>query len=497
MSEIYLPNKEQIDRMIELQKGIGKEYTIYDGVPTTKDVIIELQEGNFAIVEVERLKLNSVSLQVSNDGVNWYSVSAKSMQTGHTTNRIFTTGRYVVNITGSKFVRCSLYYQPTNVVRVKLITTMEEPKVNVPLYRPRKTLRPSELFPEFTSIKPQYSMAAIEPETEKILSYTGNAIYISEDWGETFQRLWSCPNVDGSVQRVEMLNLIETGEMLVGTNKGNLFKTDTNYQNPRLVLTAEASNSYFDEAFGFSAFRNMLLIAEYTNKNNLTDTRNVWLSYDYGETWTKIFAKEAAPDFHIHDVQFDPYESLIWITVGDDAHQQIYWSDDFGTSWKEVWDDFDEAPGHFAQVMPLPNCVLFVSDTRQVAVYRYDRPTGGIQTLDKVPIEPAWVLYPRTSPSEFFGGKVVCTYDNPATAYFGFRQHYSSVTTHTIVYATTDGYEFYPIWQSKYKPEGTVGYRGIGVIDGPTKSGYLAVQTIVKEGSDEDSLIKLKLPNWV
>ena len=103
--------KEQIDRMIELQEGIGKEYTIYDGVPTTKDVIIELQEGNFAIVEVERLKVNSVSLQVSNDGVNWYSVSAKSMQTGHTANGIFTTGRYVVNITGSRFVRCSLYYQ--------------------------------------------------------------------------------------------------------------------------------------------------------------------------------------------------------------------------------------------------------------------------------------------------------------------------------------------------------------------------------------------------
>lgn len=86
--------------------------------------------------------------------------------------------------------------------------------------------------------------------------------------------------------------------------------------------------------------------------SNKTRARRMWISQDFGETWTMAYdlltspAYKAGPGLHWHGCWYDEEDDRIWATYGDNtgsgilikptltAHTQIIYSDDRGATWQ-------------------------------------------------------------------------------------------------------------------------------------------------------------------
>ena len=113
--------------------------------------------------------------------------------------------------------------------------------------------------------------------------------------------------------------------------------------------------------WGLSVSGEHLVFSEYgvIDYNNTTDwvplhtwSRKVYYSDDYGESWEEIFDVWDAPDgyfpddeawkgCHIHGCLYDPYgidgNPRIWITTGDnEGSRTIGWTDDHGETWDHI-----------------------------------------------------------------------------------------------------------------------------------------------------------------
>lgn len=74
-----------------------------------------------------------------------------------------------------------------------------------------------------------------------------------------------------------------------------------------------------------------------------TKARRVYLTQDYGNTWTQILdlysRYPTTFPMHVHNASYDPYWSRIWVLFGDngvsegDTKYQILYSDDLGQTW--------------------------------------------------------------------------------------------------------------------------------------------------------------------
>lgn len=74
---------------------------------------------------------------------------------------------------------------------------------------------------------------------------------------------------------------------------------------------------------------------EYFLNNNRSNQVNLLKSKDNGKTWEVIQRMNGIR--HIHAVQFDPFEEILWMATGDrDKESYILYSDDEGLSWKEL-----------------------------------------------------------------------------------------------------------------------------------------------------------------
>ena len=149
-------------------------------------------------------------------------------------------------------------------------------------------------------------------------------------------------------------------------------------------------------------------------------TARVYVSSDYGDTFTLIFcgdtenqdsipAKAAVTgdgtgawpvaghvvgdsidwsltlnnNVHVHGVAYDRYYGRIWVVTGDgtqsaDSVTGIWWTDDGGATWHKYGCRFANRPfnAHGTQminIIPLPKCVLFATDGEGDGFYRYNR----------------------------------------------------------------------------------------------------------------------------
>jgi hypothetical protein len=147
------------------------------------------------------------------------------------------------------------------------------------------------------------------------------------------------------VTRFSGITTTLTGRIIVGTENGYVFVSDESGAN--FTQKFHFTNGKWRCSGNHYQYDNVILIGSY---EVIPDACEVYLSLDYGATWTKIFDQtdvlryDPAVRLHNHGLLYDPYDSRIWVTTGDIAHYNTYYSDDWGVTWTAVYDGTLAAP---------------------------------------------------------------------------------------------------------------------------------------------------------
>lgn len=446
------------------------------------------------LLDVVSIGSGDLTPEVSVNGTRWTQIKAHSMDTGNPFERIGTVGCFVCSTAGWKYFRAPYWVVGTGAVTAKAYGLQEKITVNSHEFAERVSRRPLPLRPTHTKIinDSLARVLSMEKESGSLYAYVGSNIKKSIDWGTNWTTLFTHPEgiIAAQVQK------LDNGAVLAGFANGEIFLSDTSEANFAKVLQFTTAGTRPAAQFGTKAFQNFVVMGEYGPKTPPDNARIVYLSKDYGATWSPVFEGLQANEYHLHDVAYDPYNDVLWACVGDGVNKNVHYSVDWGANWETV---IGGNVCQFTQIIPLPNCVLFVTDDRYVSVWRWDRPKRGIQASTHVKIEPAYIIRRNTTNT----GNPIATaaavvYGDDAAAYFGFAEPITDVSMRGTVWATTDGYNFYRIWVDPDYPTRTVSPAGIEAISGPSKDGFLAVNYVHKpEGQVPGSqLIKLATPTW-
>src|SRR5690625_1596632 len=201
----------------------------------------------------------------------------------------------------------------------------------------------------------------------------GTALEKSTDWGETWTEVFQAEG-----EYIRQARKMDDGSILAFGSLGSVWKSDTNETN--FVKTHQHGEGYsFFEGMGVKVYGDVVLIAEYGNAGG---GHQVYMSRDGGSSFESIF-RNHSNDHHIHDVAYDHYEGIVWISCGDNPpNDMIFWSDNWGESWRHLKPGLDKQR-RATQIIPMPNCVLFGTDEHHLlGVYRHDRPESGTMTRD-------------------------------------------------------------------------------------------------------------------
>ena len=274
-------------------------------------------------------------------------------------------------------------------------------------------------------------------------------------------------------------------------------------------------NSTFARTFGFSAYRNIILLAEYGTKNAEDPPRFVYISYDYGETFDVLYEKQIGDmvqpnNYHIHDVAYDPYANRIWIAEGDGVNANIVYTDNLGLTFISLpAQELGSAPRYIRQptsITPLPDKVVFGSDFQPTGFCVYDRDTRHL-TFPFSEDDLKYNLINYTSQNMLLGyaSKAITTGTNieehvkqyPYNVLFGFVESTEGLNSSTPgrIFATPNGEQFFEIMRPdileglRYnRPSRIVG----AVSNDPNKYVYFDIG----RGSTTYAA-RFKMPTWV
>lgn len=223
--------------------------------------------------------------------------------------------------------------------------------------------------------------------------------------------------------------------------------------------------------WGFSQHGPFVLITDYGSKASVSGdeyARYCYLSKDYGKTWQTIFDLATVTTgigVHMHGACFDPYWNRIWISFGDGAFGKngLLYSDDLGVSW--TWALQNNAQGvNFTQsvnIVALPTCILFASDSYPNGIQRIDRAQGRTPTAGYYTVDSAWMIPDQPASLAYLFQQVSRSEWIPDAPYL-FVYSAENVTGKSGVVATFDGWSFDQIWISD--ANNTAGYGGRSVI---------------------------------
>lgn len=325
---------------------------------------------------------------------------------------------------------------------------------------------------------------------------TGNNILKSTDYGKTTTNLFVIPHTTTTHQIAFVLKM-DNGCLVVAarnrdTNFSEIWLSDANDSNFRKVFTFETPGAYNSGTFGYSKFRNILLVNEYGQDKTLPNNpRRCYMSIDYGQTWKTILTLPNVDGVHPHDIQYDPYEDIIWIVSGDGLeHKRVWFSPDRGKTWTNI-----VPPKQYTNISILPNCILFGTDTGlEVGFYRLNRPKGGLRTAKNINIERAY-LQTDTHPQMPIACQSYSDFNN-GVVYSAFYETHPYYTIPSTIYATKDGINFFIIWQSEQDTVVPSGGAGVMAIAGADNEHLIAYVRMNIDGKNNHTL-KLKLPDWV
>lgn len=199
-------------------------------------------------------------------------------------------------------------------------------------------------------------------------SLNGRKIYKSTDFWETQEEVLSVPNNYGSLSNCAML-VSDTGRIVACTNQGHVFVSNEEQTSfpaaPTFSFLAGKTFVYYP----WDKYNEIILLASYGPHDGQNPPRELYASFDDGETFTKIFEKSIegmqVPSFyHIHAVEYDPYADRIWLAIGDGQNIQIHYSDDRGETWKDVFEYPVESVAKVTAICSFPHGTVFGTDSQ-------------------------------------------------------------------------------------------------------------------------------------
>lgn len=445
-------------------------------------------------------------VKASTDNTTWVNLPIYRQGTMTFSDEARVNATYIVDVTGYKYVKCPTLHNCMNLT-LNGYATYEKYSFNTAKIVAHSYPTPAQ--PDAEKKQNQYftfctDIYSEDSETEICYGIAGNAINASTNYGGNLKdgtniKSFGSGTITNFVKRIG-------DTLLVGVEKsaggGELWLSDgltTEANWTKVLETAVETGVHFSMYFGQSFYKNICLVAEYGSRNK---NRNLYMSLDSGSTWSTILTipSDSLTGSHIHDVEYDPYGGIIWVTTGDGiAAQNIYWSTDLGKTWKKMWSESGKCPAQFTAIMPLPNCILFSTDTTQnMSVYRINR--VDIKDDDVPPIECAFVRFAEYNAESPFGTKAAIDYKNGAV-YFGFQERYDVTKTMPTIYGTNNGHDFYVMWQDKKFPHqvsGSTVYSGINRMCGVSENG--TVVAIVRNNSDNTKnsvqTLHFTIPTW-
>lgn len=484
----------------ETPQFMNKKVAIYNNAKTVVDgTLVDVKNYNYIILDVVRCTRSALKPMASIDNVNWVTADAISLKSGNLNETIYHNSNFLINVSGYNYFKLPILYiqHPTfSSVTVSAILTNED--VSVPV-KSNKIYRPNPLNPkkEITETSPPAGQfRATDITKDAIYGIYSRRIVKTEDNGVTFTELYNHYK-DGTEAYPSVAKKLGDGSVLAGFKFGEVFKiTDEVNGTVKKVLDMPAGYIGMDT---ISVYDNLVLVAEYGDKattDNPTDApRRAWISTDYGDNFELFFSVEPRKDSHIHSIKYDPYQDIIWIAIGDTESSNVFWSINRGISWNRVY-EWGECPNQWTAILPLANCVLFLSDNPHMSVYKWERnngienQTGGGSNIE---IEVAYSFARDTFSTEPLGQYGYVDYDN-SVAYFGYLQLLNDQKLPSIIYATADGERFYPIYNSQKIPNGPNG--GITGVVGCSETGKV-LATEVDNDQAHGKLVLIDTPNWV
>jgi hypothetical protein len=352
--------------------------TLWTAASDDRSTVVTLSTNPVVALRVDELRDGFIYAEAPLTG-RTVRIPIRNQATGFVAPFVSEPGLYVVPVSGLASVTFTLNSTSNNVstATVDLLTELPDLAPYAPPVRPVHRRVP---LPLTTSrIRGAYAVRELGPDG-KVYAVSGLTLRSSTDWGSTFPTLIHTFTATGRVgtEYISAVRKLASGKLLVTTNAGQLFVSDTSEANFTLILDIGASGSglMFTEAFGLTAWQNLIAVAEYGNQGYGVAI-HAYLSNDGGATFNQFFTAPAPTGYHNHDIAYDPYEDLFWICGGDGTTARaIYFSPDRGVTWFRA-QPAGKAPLQASQILPLPECVLFVGDDWRVGVLRYDRPPGG------------------------------------------------------------------------------------------------------------------------
>lgn len=244
-----------------------------------------------------------------------------------------------------------------------------------------------KVLDDSTNIKP----LTMNREGTVIYASNGARVSQSTDEGKTWTYVGGV--LDG--QMVQGIRVLDDGELIVTTSrdknngiKSKLYKS-SNYsvENPENTTYTEKLEMHnldanFNNPWCLDNYYNIVLASDYGG-HYLDGARFVYLSTDFGETWTTIFDQqeasetvEGAPsyttDAHVHTCHYDRYRDRIWVCVGDQDNTATYYSDDMAKTWKVIKGLTGKGVMQYTGITSYPEGVFFGSDRAPDGVYFWD-----------------------------------------------------------------------------------------------------------------------------
>lgn len=218
----------------------------------------------------------------------------------------------------------------------------------------------------------------------------GDVLYLSEDEGQSFQKVARLPRClkrqwgawFGLLRRLLRVGIkhfipLSENKWLIQGNLGvfiwdNVQKKWSHQHpikgsNPLAVCRTPDGRLYY---------------GEYLNNPQRAPVQ-LWCSGDDGQSFRPIFTFENVR--HIHGVYFDAYDNKLWITTGDEDHESAIWCSDLACQQvKKVWhgeQKFRAIPLIFTDAH-----IYYGTDTpvAQNYLYRFHRQTMQLETLAAV-----------------------------------------------------------------------------------------------------------------
>jgi len=289
-------------------------------------------------------------------------------------------------------------------------------------------------------------------------------LYRSTDNCET----WS--TIKTFTQSISGIRELANGELLVSisgdgvSNAGELWLSSSY---PSLgasctwtkVLTANSGpSSYIEGMWGMSSYGSIVCVSEYGLKNPPTDgARYAYLSTDSGAHWTQIYDLGTNVGSHMHGIAYDPYWDAIWIVSGDSTYRSIKVSFDHGSNWTTVSTTYQPVG-----IIPIENCILFVSDAIPNGVMRITRSLG----QQNMTVETALVI--DSAQTLTMIGGMPYRYAEGYPVLLPFFPNVSNKGSE--LWSTYDGITFTQIWQDTATG---VTERGLYKVIGPLVSNYI------------------------